>query len=127
MVSTDLNDYLDWPHLAQVFRIERTIWHEKYKGRTRQVVYGLTSLTPEEASPDRLLTLVRQYWGIESGLHYRRDVTLQEDATRLTVGNAGHIMAIFNNLVIGLALQHGFHNLAKARRFLMPSLLRLST
>jgi predicted transposase YbfD/YdcC len=116
MVSADLNCYLDWPHLAQVFRIERTIWHEKYKGRTRQVVYGLTSLTPEEASPDRLLTLVRQYWGIECGLHYRRDVTLQEDATRLTVGNAGHIMAIFNNLVIGLALRHGFHNLAKARR-----------
>jgi predicted transposase YbfD/YdcC len=116
MVSTELNDYLDWPHLAQVFRIERIIWHEKYKGRTRQVVYGLTSLSPTEASADRLLALVRQYWGIESGLHYRRDVTLHEDATRLTVGNAGHIMAIFNNLVIGLALQHGFHNLAKARR-----------
>jgi hypothetical protein len=116
MVSTELNDYLDWPHLAQVFRIERIIWHEKYKGRTRQVVYGLTSLTPAEASADRLLSLVRQYWGIENGLHYRRDVTLQEDATRLTVGNAGHIMAIFNNLVIGLALQFGFHNLAKARR-----------
>lgn len=116
MVSTDLNDYLDWPHLAQVFRIERTIWHEKYKGHTRQVVYGLTSLTPAEASPDQLLAYVRQYWGIENGLHYRRDVTLQEDATRLTVGNAGHTMAIFNNLVIGLALQHGFHNLAKARR-----------
>ena len=76
----------------------------------------MTSLTPAEASPERLLALVRQYWGIENGLHYRRDVTLQEDATRLTVGNAGHIMAIFNNLVIGLALQHGFHNLAKARR-----------
>lgn len=116
MVSTELNDYLDWPHLAQVFRIERTIWYEKYKGRTRQVVYGLTSLTPAKASPERLLALVRQYWGIESGLHYRRDVTLQEDATRLTVGNAGHNMAIFNNLVIGLTLQHGFHNLAKARR-----------
>lgn len=116
MVSTELNDYLDWPHLAQVFCIERIIWHEKYKGRTRQVIYGLTSLTPAEASPDRLLTLVRQYWGIENGLHYRRDVTLHEDATRLTVGNAGHIMAIFNNLVIGLTLQHGFCNLAKARR-----------
>lgn len=116
LVSTELNDYLDWPHVAQVFRIERTIWHEKHKGRTRQVVYGLTSLTPQQASPERLLTLVRQYWGIESGLHYRRDVTLHEDATRLTVGHAGQIMAILNNLVIGLCLQHGFQNLAKARR-----------
>lgn len=116
MVSTELNNYLDWPHVAQVFRMERVIWHEKHKGRTRQVVYGLTSLTPAEASPERLLTLVRQYWGIENGLHNRRDVTLHEDATRLTVGNAGHNMVIFNNLVIGLALQHGFRNLARARR-----------
>ncbi len=116
MVSTELNDYLDWPYVAQVFRIERNIWHETYKGRTRHVVYGLTSLSPQEASPERLLFLVRHYWGIESGLHYRRDVTLHEDATRLMVANSGHNMAILNNLIIGLCLQNGFHNLAKARR-----------
>lgn len=116
MVSTELNDYLDWPHVAQVFRLEREVWHEKHQGRTRQVVYGLTSLTPQKASPRKLLALTRQYWGIESGLHYRRDVTLQEDATRLTIGNSGHNMAILNNLVIGLCCHHGFENLAKARR-----------
>ena len=116
MVSTELNDYLDWPYVAQVFRLEREVWHTKYQGRTRQVVYGLTSLTPHKASPRKLLTLTRQFWGIESGLHYRRDVTLQEDATRLTVGNSGHIMAILNNLVIGLCIHNGFENLAKARR-----------
>jgi predicted transposase YbfD/YdcC len=116
MVSTELNDYLDWPYVAQVFRIERNIWHETYQGKTRQIVYGLTSLSPQEASPERLLSLVRHYWGIESGLHYRRDVTLHEDATRLMVANSGHNMAILNNLVIGLCLQNGFHNLAKARR-----------
>jgi predicted transposase YbfD/YdcC len=116
MVSTELNDYLDWPYVAQVFRLEREVWHTKYSGRTRQVVYGLTSLTPQRASPHKLLALTRQYWGIESGLHYRRDVTLQEDATRLTVRKSGHNMAILNNLVIGLCLHHGFDNLAKARR-----------
>ena len=118
MVSTELNDYLDWPHVAQVFRLEREVWHEKYQGRTRQVVYGLTSLTPQKASPRKLLTLTRQYWGIESGLHYRRDVTLHEDATRLTVGAAGHNMAILNNLLIGLCLRNGLVNIAKARRML---------
>jgi predicted transposase YbfD/YdcC len=116
MVSSELNDYLGWPYVAQVFRIERITWHEKYKGSTRQVVYGLTSLPPEQAPPEKLLSLVRHYWGIESGLHYRRDVTLHEDATRLTIGNSGHNMAILNNLVVGLCLQIGFDNLAKARR-----------
>jgi predicted transposase YbfD/YdcC len=114
--STELNDYLDWPGVAQVFRIERLIWHEKQGGYTRQVVYGLTSLSPKQASPKKLLALVRQYWEIENGLHYRRDVTLKEDATRLTLGNAGHIMAILNNAVIGLCLQNGYLNLAQARR-----------
>lgn len=116
MVSTELNAYLDWPYVAQVFRLEREVWHEKHQGRTRQVVYGLTSLTPQQASPRKLLALTRQYWGIENGLHYRRDVTLHEDATRLTVGASGHNMAILNNLLIGLCIRNGLDNIAKARR-----------
>lgn len=117
LVSTQLNDYLDWPAVAQVFRLETLILFSNGK-RTRQVVYGLTSLPPDKASPTRLLRLIRQYWGIESGLHYRRDVTLHEDVTRLTLGSSGQVTAILNNLVIHLALDHGQGNLAKAlRRF----------
>jgi predicted transposase YbfD/YdcC len=114
--STELNEYLDWPGVQQVFRLERLVWHEKHHGYTREVVYGLTSLSPKQASPKKLIRLLRSYWGIESGLHYRRDVTLHEDATRFTVGQAGQNMAIINNLVIGLCLRHGHTNLAKARR-----------
>jgi predicted transposase YbfD/YdcC len=115
--STQLNDYLDWPHVAQVFRIERVVYHAHHLGKTRQIVYGLTSLSPEQAGPEKLLELFRQYWGIESGLHYRRDVTLREDATRFKDGKAAHNMAILNNLVIGLCLSNGFTNLASARRY----------
>lgn len=114
--STLLNDYLDWPHVAQVFRLERIRWHPFFRGRTRQVVYGLTSRPPERSSPEHLLDLSRKYWGIENGLHYRRDVTFQEDATRMTLGNAGRIMAALNNLVIGLCLRTHSSNVAQARR-----------
>lgn len=116
LVSQALNDYLDWPYVAQVFRLEREVWHDQGQRKTRQVVYGLTSCPAERASPKRLLRLTRAYWGIENGLHYRRDVTLQEDATRTTVGNIGHNLAICNNLVIALALSNGYHNLPSARR-----------
>jgi predicted transposase YbfD/YdcC len=116
LVSQELNDYLDWPHVSQVFRIEREIWHNHGQRRTRQVVYGLTSLTPQQATPRRLLFLMRHYWGIENGLHYRRDVTLREDDTRSLVGHAGHNLAIINNLVISLCLSNGLKNVAKARR-----------
>lgn len=114
--TTLLNEYLDWPHVAQVFRLERVVWLDEGKRNTKQITYGLTSLQPEKANPQKLLSLLRQYWGIENGLHYRRDVTLNEDRTRLTVGHSGHNMAIINNLIIGLCSYSGFSNLAKARR-----------
>jgi predicted transposase YbfD/YdcC len=116
-VSTELNHYSDWPGLAQVFRLERERITSKSGKHQREIVYGLTSLTPAEASPARLLALTRAYWGIENGLHYRRDVTFHEDATRLTQGDAGHVMASLNNLVIGLLRLAGFTNLAAARRY----------
>jgi predicted transposase YbfD/YdcC len=115
-VSQALNDYLDWPYVAQVFRLEREVWHDHGQRKTREVVYGLTSLSQRQASPQRLLHLTREYWGIENGLHYRRDVTLHEDATRATVGHTGHNLAILNNLVIALALSDGRKNLPQARR-----------
>ncbi len=58
------------------------------------------------------------------GLHYRRDVTFHEDATRLTQGQAGHVMAALNNLVIGLLRLAGFTNLAAARRYCSVDLAR---
>jgi predicted transposase YbfD/YdcC len=100
LISQALNDYLDWPYVAQVFRLERQIWLDHGKRKTHQVVYGLTDLSPQQAPPRRLMHLLRDYWGIENGLRYRRDVTLHEDATRTTVGHAGHNLAIINNLII---------------------------
>lgn len=117
LTSTQLNDYLDWPHVAQVFRIERIVYHAHSLGKTRKILYGLTSLSPQQTNPEKLLELLQEYWGIESGLHYRRDVTLHEDATRFSNEKAAHNMAILNNLVIGLCLSNGFSNLASARRF----------
>lgn len=116
MASTALNDHLNWPQVAQVFRLETTTGHARYRGRTRKIVYDLTSLSPQQANPARLLALKCNYWGIESGLHYRRDASLHEDATRLTVGAASRNMAIFNNLVIALCVLQVYRYIPKARR-----------
>lgn len=115
-VSSMLNDYLDWPHLGQVFKLERRFTQLSTGETEYEVQYGLTSLTAQLASPERLLKIVRSEWGIESGLHYRRDVTFQEDQTRMTNKSMGRAMAIINNLVIGLLNSQGFDNHAHARR-----------
>ncbi len=59
---------------------------------------------------------VRQYWGIENGLHYRRDVTRHEDQTRFSLPNLAKSMAAINNFVIGLVGKLGLTNLAQTRR-----------
>jgi predicted transposase YbfD/YdcC len=112
-----LNGYLDWPHLAQVFRLERRCTTLKDGTHHTEVVYGLTSLSRQKADAARLLALGRDHWGIENGLFYRRDTTLQEDATRMTHASMAQAMAIFNNLVIGLVLGQGWPYLPQARRY----------
>lgn len=124
-VSSELNGYSDWPGLAQVFQIERERVETKTGKITHETVCGLTSLTRAQAPPERLLDLIRGYWGIENGLHYRRDVTFHEDRTRMTVGNTGRIMATLNNLVISLLRLTGATNLAQARRLNATDLTRI--
>ncbi len=117
-VSSQLKDFLDWPYQEQVFKLERRFIFPKTGEVQEQVVYGITSLTREEVSPHKLLQMTRSYWGIENGLHYRRDVTLQEDHTRLTHKNAARVIACFNNLVLGLLIgKMKYRYLPPARRF----------
>jgi hypothetical protein len=79
-------------------RRERTI-----KGQTTvEVVYGITSLRPEEADAARLLELVRDHWQIENCLHHVRDVTLREDACRVRKGTAPQVLAALRNAVVHL-------------------------
>lgn len=73
------------------------------KGRTSvEVVYGITSLKPQQADAHRLLALVRDHWRIENCLHYVRDVTLGEDACRVRKGNAPQVQAALRNAVVHL-------------------------
>lgn len=113
-VSSWLQDYSDWPYLAQVFKLERTIW--KLGKPIRDVRYGVTSLPATVANAEHVLRIARAEWGIENGLHYRRDVSLAEDASRLRRGHGPQVLAALNNAVIGLVLTSGERNLAAAQR-----------
>ena len=117
-VSSQLKDFLDWPYQEQVFKLERRVISTKTGKVQEQVVYGITSLTRDEVSPTKLLQMIRSYWGTENGLHYRRDVTLHEDQTRLTRKNAARVLACLNNLVLGLLIgKLKYRYLPPARRF----------
>jgi len=114
--SSMLNDYLNWPYVAQVFKLERRATDLTTGEISTQIVYGLTSLSAADASPRQLMGYIRAYWHIENGLHYRRDVTFKEDACRLRIGSAARMMASLNNLALALMRRHGHSNIPDARR-----------
>lgn len=112
----DKDGFLDWPGVCQVVKLERQVLHLRTGAQSNEVVYAITSCSPQKASADQLLAWIRQYWGIENGLHYRRDVTLREDATRITQTTLARAMAAINNFVVALSMALGYSNLAAARR-----------
>jgi predicted transposase YbfD/YdcC len=118
--SEMLNDYLDWPGVGQVYRLERQFfWIRRaqiYK-TSFEIEYGITSLARKQAPAIKILKVRRSHWAIETGLHYRRDVTFHEDATRMTIGASGSILSVVHNLVLGLLKRAGFVNSAKGRRW----------
>ncbi|MBI3988956.1 MAG: ISAs1 family transposase, partial [candidate division NC10 bacterium] len=116
--STALRGYSDWPGLQQVFQVERTVHVKKSGERGQEVVYRITSLSPERADPARLLHLSRDHWPIENQSPWVRDVTFDEDRSQVRGGNIPQVMAALRNTVIGLLRWAGETNIAAAcRRF----------
>ena len=117
VTSFRLAGQLDFPYLEQVFRLTRKSEEVKSGKVSEQTMYGLTSWSVGVAGAAELLAATRGHWGIETGLHYRRDVTFHEDACRHTTKNGGRVQAIFNNLTIGILRKLGWENIAQARRY----------
>ncbi len=115
VASTELNDYLDWPGVAQVMMVERC-WQEG--GATKQAVrYAITSLPSSVADATRLGALVRGHWQIENGLHYVKDVTLGEDRSTIHKGNGPSIMAILRDTVVSVLHRAGWRTIAARLRY----------
>ncbi len=112
----DETAYLNWPAATQVFKVERRTQCLRTGDWSQETRYGITSLPANRASAYRLLQLTRSHWGIENGLHYRRDTTLREDQTRMKHPEQAQATAVLNNFIIGLARKLGFRNLASAQR-----------
>ena len=114
--SEALVGYSDWPGLAQVFELGRHVIDQKTGQERVEVVYGVTSLSPQRATPARLLALVRGQWQIENKSHWVRDVTFDEDRSQVRCGNIPQVMAALRNTAIGLLRWAGHTNIAAACR-----------
>lgn len=114
--SEILNDYLQFPYVAQVVKIERERTLLKTHQSSREVVYLVTSLSRERASAARLLELNRGHWSIENRLHYVRDWSFDEDRCGIRSGSLPWVMATLRNLAVGLLRRAGHSNIAAGLR-----------
>ena len=99
--STALNAYLDFPHVGQVFLIERESIAKKTGKKSREIALGITSRTPQEASPKRVLAVNRGHWSIES-VHYIIDWNYDEDRSRIRTGFGPENISRLRRFAVGI-------------------------
>ena len=56
---------ITFPHAAQVFRVRRDVGGLDGQRTTKEIAHCITSLTPEQASPEDLAGYIRGHWQIE--------------------------------------------------------------
>jgi predicted transposase YbfD/YdcC len=99
--SADLNDYLDFPDVGQVYRIERESIDKKSGALSLETALGITSRTPQDASPKRVLAVNRGHWSVES-VHYIIDWNYDEDRGRIRTGFGPENITRLRRFAVGI-------------------------
>ena len=99
-------EQVGFPAARQIASLTRMVLRNNkgiYK-RSKEVVHLITSLDPQQASSNDLKKIKRDYWGIESKLHYRLDNVLDEDRSRVRNPNAALILGMMRRVVVSFAI-----------------------
>jgi predicted transposase YbfD/YdcC len=114
--TTTLNDYLDFPYVGQAFAIERIAIDKKTGQSSRDIAYGITSRSPQQADPQRLLEINRGHWIIENSCHYILDWNYDEDRCRIRTGYGPENITRLRRFAIGLIKSKGVRSVAQKMR-----------
>jgi predicted transposase YbfD/YdcC len=107
---------LPFPHVSQVFLIERHVTDLRGQPISAVAALGVASPAPDQASPADLAGYVREQWSIES-LHWLRDTLYQEDKSKIRTRNGPRVMAALRNLAIGALRMAGRTDVTEATRW----------
>jgi predicted transposase YbfD/YdcC len=114
---------LPFPHVSQVFLIERYVTDLHGKPVSAVAALGVASPEPDRADPASLARYVREQWSIES-LHWLRDTLYQEDKSRVRTRSGPRAMAALRNLAIGALHLAGRTDITEATRWAARSMDR---
>ncbi len=113
-----LNAFVNFPHVPQVLCIEREVTSLKQGITTRETVCGVTSQSPEKASPKKILSQNRNHWGVENKQPYVWDVTYDENRSQIRSLNGPMVMTCLRRYASSLLRVKGHTNIAQALRWL---------
>lgn len=114
--TTELNDYLDFPHVGQAFAIERHCIEKRTGKCSCEIAYGITSQTPLEANAQSVLATNRAHWGIENSCHYVIDWNYDEDRSRIRTGYGPENITRLRRFAVGLIKSKGVPSVAQKMR-----------
>jgi predicted transposase YbfD/YdcC len=107
---------LPFPHVKQVFLIERAVTDLTGKPLSNVAILGVTSLNSQRGTPAIIAEAVRGQWKIEA-LHWIRDAIYREDDSTVRTRSGPRIMAALRNLAIGALRLSGRTSIAEATRW----------
>jgi len=111
-----LNAYLDFPHVGQAFLIERLTLNKKTGKVSRDLAYGITSRSPGQVDPKRLLDINRGHWTIENSCHYILYWNFDADRCRIRTGHGPENVTRLRRFAIGLIKSKGARSVAQKMR-----------
>lgn len=114
--TAELNSYLNFPHVAQAFVIEREFLEKKSGKISHEIICGITSRPPHQADPQRLLAINRGHWTIENSCHYILDWNYDEDRSRIRTGYGPENMTRLRRFAIGLIKSKPVRSVAQKMR-----------
>lgn len=106
-----------WQFLA-VWRERQELRGGKVIASSEEYAFYCTSAARQQYSARQLLQAIRDHWSAsENGAHYRRDVSLGEDASRIANRTGAYVMATLRNLLLGLFELQQHRGKTQARTF----------
>jgi predicted transposase YbfD/YdcC len=94
-----------FPAARQIVSLRRRVLRQgKNEKLSDEKVHLISSLDPETTSASELKDINREYWAIESDLHQRLDVVLDEDRSRVRTPKSAFILGMFRRLALSVAI-----------------------
>ncbi len=116
LVTTELNGYLNFPHIGQAFMVERLTIDKKSGEDHSDIVYGITSKPPDLATAPQVLQDNRGHWTIEHSCHDIIDWNDDEDRSRIRCGHGPENVTRLRRFAVSIIKRKGVRSVAQKMR-----------